>query len=453
MTEQRKQLLQIKLQKSRFRMAMRDGDLAEPLWNMTYVATREVRRISTNGEYIFFDPTWLNKLSDFALDFALGHQLMHIQLGHINRSMLFQGDRYHLACDIIANANLVPYGLVADSIPGIGKVFTETFFPKMDGATLSAEEAFDMVPFDPATLKKGKRDRYMIDDESWWGKPYDSGNSGIIVLCPADLDPEDLSSNPEYGQLIRIKRKEFRMQKRKPMEDEDDDEVDNGQAQEMNNECPNWDKASLNSIQSLRQIKEQSMQQNESVHSGIRYWHPLRNSKLSWREILHHFLQDTLQDYSFTPPDKRYLDSTFFLPDFNDYHEETLDVLFYVDTSGSVDDHMLSLVATEICSAIEQFHGKLDGSLAFFDTIVYPGISFHTVEDICTSIPDGGGGTDFRCVFHHVVKRNIQKPISSIVIFTDGEGAYPDEWKLSIPVLWILNNKNATPPFGTVVRM
>lgn len=212
MTEQRKQLLQKKLQKSRFRMAMRDSNLAEPLWNMTYVATRDVRRISTNGEYIYFDPTWLNKLSDFALDFALGHQLMHIKLGHIDRSMLFQGDRYHLACDIIANANLVPYGLVADSIPGIGKIFTETFFPKMDGTTLSAEEAFDMVPFDPATLKKGQRDRYMIDDESWWGKSHDSSDSGIVVLCPADLDPEDLSSNPEYGELIRIKRKEFRIQ-------------------------------------------------------------------------------------------------------------------------------------------------------------------------------------------------------------------------------------------------
>ena len=454
MKEQRKNLLRRKLQESRFRMAVRDIDLAAPLWDITFVATSDVRRISTNGEYIFFDPSWLNKLSNFALDFALGHQLMHIQLGHIDRSMLFQGDRYHLACDIIANANLIPYGLTADSIPGIGKIFTETFFPKVEGNTVSPEEAFDMVPFDPATLKKGQRDRYIMDDESWWGKQYDCNEGRVIVLCPDDPDPEDLAGDPEYGELILNKRKEFRMKKRRPIEFEDDDSNrDENSEEELQEERPSWDKESSQSIQSLRYIKDQSVQQNEAAQSGIRYWHPLYDSKLSWREILHHFLQDTLQDYSFTPPDKRYSDATFFLPDFNDYHEESMDVLFYVDTSGSIDDHMLSLVATEICGAIEQFNGKLSGSLAFFDTMVYPVGPFRTAKDIFCSVPDGGGGTDFCCIFRHAARRHIQKPVSSIVIFSDGEGLYPNAWDLNIPVLWIINNKNTTPLFGTIARM
>ena len=76
-----------------------------PLKDMTFVATKEVWRISTNGEYIFFEPDWLTKLLPAEIDFILCHQLMHIALGHINRPAYYKGDRYHLAAVSVVTGN------------------------------------------------------------------------------------------------------------------------------------------------------------------------------------------------------------------------------------------------------------------------------------------------------------------------------------------------------------
>ena len=110
MTDQRKARLKRKLQESRYRLYHLNEDFAAPLFEMVFVACEDVERISTNGNCIFFDPAWLQKLGHTELDFILSHQLMHIELGHIDRPKYYSGDRFHLACDIIVNSKLEAYG-------------------------------------------------------------------------------------------------------------------------------------------------------------------------------------------------------------------------------------------------------------------------------------------------------------------------------------------------------
>ena len=62
----------------------------------------------------------------------------------------------------------------------------------------------------------------------------------------------------------------------------------------------------------------------------------LRKPRLDWRQILNEFVQEEITDYSFSPPDRRFSESEFFLPDFNETEEFLGNVLFMVDTSGSV---------------------------------------------------------------------------------------------------------------------
>ena len=115
----------------------------------------DVKRISTNGACICFAPVRLQKLDCTELDFILSHQRMHIALGHIDRPRYYQGDRFHLACDIVANSHLELLGWKYDKLPHIGRMFHETFFPAMEGHSLTAREAFACVPFDPAAMKPG----------------------------------------------------------------------------------------------------------------------------------------------------------------------------------------------------------------------------------------------------------------------------------------------------------
>ena len=99
----------------------------------------------------------------------------------------------------------------------------------------------------------------------------------------------------------------------------------------------------------------------------------LKNPILDWRTILNDFVQEEICDYSFAPPDRRMEDSPFFLPDFNEKDEKAKDILFMIDTSGSMSDDQITQCYSEIYGAIGQFNGKLQGKLGFFDaTVVEP---------------------------------------------------------------------------------
>jgi hypothetical protein len=42
----------------------------------------------------------------------------------------------------------------------------------------------------------------------------------------------------------------------------------------------------------------------------------------------------------------------------------------------------------------------------------------------------------------------------AIIILTDGYAPFPDEEKtMDIPVMWIINNEDVTPPWGVVARI
>ena len=68
--------------------------------------------------------------------------------------------------------------------------------------------------------------------------------------------------------------------------------------------------------------------------------------------------------------------------------------------------------------------------------------------------PEGGGGTRFDIIFKYVAEQMVEEPPVSIVILTDGYAPYPKESEaLGIPVLWIIDNENVTPPWGKITRI
>jgi predicted metal-dependent peptidase len=168
--------------------------------------------------------------------------------------------------------------------------------------------------------------------------------------------------------------------------------------------------------------------------------------------MLNDFVQEEICDYSFSPPDRRFSESVFFLPDFNDTEVKVENVLFMVDTSASITDEMIRVAYSEIKGAIDQFEGKLSGMLGFFDTSVYGPYAFDGITDVTAIRPKGGGGTSFYSVFEAV--QGMEQIPASIVILTDGYAHFPPEsMAQDIPVLWLINNEDIAPPWGTVARM
>jgi predicted metal-dependent peptidase len=177
----------------------------------------------------------------------------------------------------------------------------------------------------------------------------------------------------------------------------------------------------------------------------------LKESRVNWRELLNEFIEFEINDYTLLPPDRRY-DAEFFMPSFSEMDESVEDVLFMVDTSGSMTIEDITLVYSEINGAIQAFDGRLKGFIGFFDAKVYTPIPFDSSIDLTKLIPKGGGGTSFHCVFNYVMQME-NKP-KYLIILTDGYAPFPkEEEKGNIPLLWLLTNDEVKPPYGKVAIM
>ena len=233
----------------------------------------------------YFDPDWFSKLSRRETDFMLSHEAMHIILGDIDRPLLFKGERYHLACDIIANSFLRESGWYDEKLGHIGTVYHETFFPTCEGRALAVMEAFKGVPFDPSTMPEAKRRNYMIDSDLWWDRKYDSGESGEVVLTPGydSVDPDEregarrssvrIESEPEIAPNIQYGKR-----------DDDSEDVIGIRPMEAD--------TIGDIIEILREEKKRDNFHGDMPSYEDRLLGSSHASKLNWRELLDCFMQE-----------------------------------------------------------------------------------------------------------------------------------------------------------------
>ena len=434
MTADRKRRLRRKLQASRERLIGAQPFIGLLLMYLKFVAAPGMRKISTNGRCIYFSADFLDKLYDRELDYLLCHQILHIAYGHIWPPSDRKGKQYHLACDILTNSLLEAAGLTRDRYPHLGRVQSTIPNHSNSPAEMTVEEIYTALSKCFLALEEQAGDKLLADEDTWWDEEGDRGESGEIIL-----DLPEIEGKPQGQDTAQ--------------DVEGDGEGENGE----NGEEGEALRAQWKERASLAALAQDAGEDADGAGGAAalvkRLLAGAHESTLDWRRILDHFLQESVCDYSFSPPDRRFTDTGFFLPDFNERDFVTKEILFMADTSGSVRNEDLAAVYSEIRGAIEQFDGKLIGKLGFFDTEVTPPIPFETVGDLFRILPYGGGGTDFRVIFDYL-QRNCKDALPAcIVIFTDGYGPFPAKQDtMHIPVLWIINNSRSTPPFGKIAR-
>lgn len=179
-----------------------------------------------------------------------------------------------------------------------------------------------------------------------------------------------------------------------------------------------------------------------------------KKTRINWKDELQAFVQEEINDYSFNPPDRRFGDLPFILPDYNEKDFIVKKVLFMVDTSDSMKDKMVSDCFNEVRSAIDQYNGRLEGWLGFFNTSVVPPQQFNNIDELEQIKPRGSGGTSFAPIFQYV-RQNMKDDLPlCIVILTDGHARFPRKnMAMGIPVLWVICDSDVTPPWGKTVRI
>ena len=496
-----------RLQNARLSLLQKQPFYAILLMHMKFSIDLTCETAYTDGNRIAFNPDFINNISDSELEFVLMHEVLHTALGHPFRHQQdYDQQAFDIACDIVVNSNILySFGMDRKKIT-LGK-YGESMHIAPDGKEgylYTVEQVYELVckalnkPLKKQAAQSNNNKQGGSGNEGQGngdgngngngngdsngdgegengqggdgktkgkgkgGKGQGQGGGGVgSNEDPSEEDMQNLIASllkrsvGDSGATQNL-QKETQLGQPGTMEACQNTTVDDHSFWEGDDEIAGqqdvWLQRMINATDIISSMGGKS--RGTTPLAAERIVTELKNPILDWRTILNDFVQEEVCDYSFSPPDKRMEDSPFFLPDFNEKDEKAKDILFMIDTSGSMADEDITQCYSEIYGAIGQFNGKLQGKLGFFDATVVEPTPFEDEDEFKIIRPKGGGGTSFHIIFEYVQKFMEDEPPVSIVILTDGFAPWPAEADaLGIPVLWIINNNQAQPPWGKVARL
>ena len=426
---------------SRMRILYNHGFYGLLLMHMIYAVSEEIETACTDGVRITFGIDFLDSLSDSELDFVMMHEILHVVLQHCFRGDVEDPEAYNIAADIVVNSNIMlENGMKASSITLSKYGIAMHVAPDgKEGHEYTAEQVYAMLPKN--LNKKGNNNL---------NKKGNNKSPGSAVGGAKKENKKGNNKSP--GSAVGRAKKEISKEQHQPVRVWDDHSRW-GKYEEDDTLRDVWVKRFEDAAEAIK-IRDPSNARGLLPAFAERILKELKKTQTDWHTILNDFIQEEVVDYSFTPPDRRFDDSPFFLPDFNGKEDRVEDILFMIDTSGSMSDDMIAAAYSEVKGAIDQFNGKLKGWLGFFDAAIIKPQPFSDENEFKTIKPAGGGGTDFQIIFEYVFHHMSDKLPASIIILSDGDAPFPLE-KLAggIPVLWLLNNEEVNPPWGKVARI
>lgn len=424
LTEQEVKNYTLRMMQSRMRVICNNGFLGVLLTHMRMMIDEHLPTAATDGKFIYFGKEFLENLTDREMDFVMMHEIMHVVLRHLERT----GERDHflfnIASDIVINSSILENAGGDERAISLGKYGVAMHLAPdgKEGVKYTAEEVYEQLKKEQKKQQKKQGGSQKQENAEQNGEQEDGGNGDVKPSRwhKGGCADESFDNHDRWG----------------------DGEIDPI-------ERDIWEKRILDAAEAA------ANRGRGTLPAGIeRSINALKNPQTDWRTLLQAFIQEDICDYSFSPPDRRYDGGDFYLPDFNEKEETVRNILFMIDTSGSISKQQLTAAYSEVKGAIDQFGGVLKGYLGFFDAAVSAPQPFSDEEELKVITPKGGGGTSFQIIFDYVREQMKEEPPACIIILTDGYAPFPDEKEsMDIPVLWIINNEDVSPPWGVIARI
>lgn len=351
--------------------------------------SEKVQAYASNGKRFLYNPEFLAPRSIEEVMFILTNCVMHHVLAHQQRQLGRRGALWQLATDYAINNLLLQNGL---HIPK-GANYNEEY------SNMYAEEIYDHL----------KEEYYGDLDDAFEGNQ--APNPDNTNLHNATTDEEEVV-NFANSEMI-------------------DDELDPQTESE-------WQYAAS--------VSQELAQRKSAMPSGFeRLAKKVKSSNVDWRFELYNAINRHMRNnYAFMPPNKKHIHRGFILPSLS---SDTLSLCVAVDTSGSINESLLSAFMQEFKNIMTNFPAvKIE--LIIADARVHAHYTFQGGEKLDFKLK-GGGGTDYRPVFDYI-ESNL--PMSTMLLyFTDGDGFFPRRGP-SYEVLWALS-RPAKVPFGRPLQI
>lgn len=398
--------------------------------------TDSVPTAATNGKIIMINKQFIEKVyNENGLEAVMGvfvHEVLHMVLMHVFRMQNRDRMRWNFATDAEVNCNILDkmHIPLPDGVVRIDDV---------DGKV--AEEIYKMFP-EPPQFE-------MMDSHEFWGMAEDNNDSD----GDGNSDSESSGDEDKEGKGKSGKGKDKKSSKK----DGDKNEQSGGKDQK-DKKGGKFRKMTAAEVKTAERDMQKkivtaynvSKNRGDLPDSIKRLVEELTSPQYDWRAILAQFIQPTNDDYSFSPPDRRFSEYEFNLPSLSD--ESLNNIVIAVDTSGSIDINMLTRFVSEAIGILHCYP-SVKAHFGVCDADVHEWVEVDTTtsaEKILNSLA-GGGGTDFRPVFKKA-EADFTKP-SAMIFCTDTDGYFPEKTP-DYPVLWVIPKEykeRATVPFGLKV--
>ena len=167
-------------------------------------------------------------------------------------------------------------------------------------------------------------------------------------------------------------------------------------------------------------------------------------SRIDWKAVLRRFMSEKAKvDLSYAKPKRRFMADDILLPSLTG--EKMGEVVYAVDTSGSIGEELLRVFSGEMNSIKSEVNPSRI-HVVYFDSSVVKHDTFESDDELRVS-PCGGGGTAFSPIFRFIDEQGIN-PVACVVLTDlccDDFGPAP-----AYPVLWASTHRGSAP-FGETV--
>ena len=390
-----------KIQKAKARLMLEHPYFGTVASSLKLERNDELLTFTSDGEKMRYNSEYLDRLSVTEVEFVMANGAMHSVLQHQHRTSGRTKWLWQTATDYVVNGMLVKNGMQPPEYAN--------YEAKFDG--MYAEEVYEIL-------------RAEMTDNSQHSMEQEQQQ----ITDTDDKHAENLHMQKENTPDMNAENRQ---------------EEEKADDKEESTSIPDSDALNEEMKEQFEQIFQKHKRQG-NLPADLELVVPEYFShRVDWREFLYGYIASHAKStYSFTPPNMKYLYRGIYLPSLS---SDLLRIIVAIDTSGSIDETLLSTFLGEVSSLMQQYP-NYEIDLITADAKIQSHKVFLPGETLAYEI-SGGGGTDFRPVFEFI-EREINYP-TLLLYFTDGDGRFPD-MEASYDVLWVMPEVKEVP-FGEVV--
>ena len=403
-------------------------------------APHKTQTMATDGKHLFHNPSFVESLTEAELIGVLAHEVSHPALGHHVRRGNRELATWNKACDFAINPGLIRAGFVLPKGALIDPAFDGLGAEQIYAALKAAEQQqggggsqqqqpnAQQQPGGSGAGAQGKPDPNAAQQpDAGSGKPDKADGQGSAGSQPGGA-PRGAQSDPEPAQP---------------------DPGGCGGVMDAAPDGASMAEAAAEAEARVRQAIAIATAQAGEMPGGMqRMLAELNRSRVPWYDVTARFIDDaTTRELSWNRPDKRFLESGFFLP--GKTHASIGCLVVIVDTSGSINAPVLNRFGSEAQAILDT--GRVERMAVIFCDSAVQGTQEFQAGDVVKLEAKGGGGTRFDVAFRHAETRFPEA--AAFIYLTDLDSRHfgPEP---AAPVLWVQHgNKRRNAPFGEVVWM